>query len=230
MTDSLGCHEVREVASELALGVLAGQERAGALQHLAGCSSCRRHVAELAEVADGLLLLTPPREPPVGFESRVVARLTGRPPTARRRWLVAMAAAAVLAAALTAIGFHLATDQDRRLAARYRHTLQQANGRYFGVVPLRDAGGHRAGNVFGYEGSPSWVFVVVSSPNRSGAYGVEVTTHDGRRFPLGTLEVRDGGGSWGRALPVALRDVARVRLVEDGGGTGFEAAFRRPSR
>jgi hypothetical protein len=66
MTDSPGCHQVREVAAELALGVLAGQERAEALQHLAGCSSCRRHVAELAEVADELLLLTPSREPPWG--------------------------------------------------------------------------------------------------------------------------------------------------------------------
>ncbi|HEV8650802.1 MAG TPA: zf-HC2 domain-containing protein [Actinomycetes bacterium] len=230
MTDSLGCHQVREVAPELALGVLAGQERAEALQHLAGCSSCRRHVAELAEVADELLLLIPPREPPVGFESRVVARLTGRAPTARRRRLVAMAAAAVLAAALTATGFHLATKEDRQLAARYRHTLQQANGRYFGAVPLRDAGGHPAGNVFGYEGSPSWIFVVVSSSNRSGAYAVEVTTHDGRRFPLGTLVVRDGRGSWGRALPVALRDVAHVRFTTSDGSTGFQAAFRRPSR
>src|SRR6266508_2329690 len=230
MTDSPSCHQVREVAPELALGVLAGQERAAALQHLAGCGSCRRHLAELAEVADELLLQAPSREPPVGFESRVVGRLTGRPPTARRRWLVAIAAAAALAAALTAIGFHVATDQDRELAARYRHTLQQANGRYFGALPLRDTSGRRAGNVFGYEGSPSWVFVTVSSPSGSGAYTVEVTTRDGRRFALGTITVTDGRGSWGRALPVALRDIAHVRLLNDRGGTGFEAAFRRPSR
>lgn len=229
MTDSLDCREVREVASELTLGVLAGQERAGALQHLAGCGSCRRHVAELAEVADELLLLAPSREPPVGFESRVVGRLTGRPPTARRWWLVAIAAAAALATVLTAIGFDVATDQDRELAARYRHTLQQANGRYFGALPLRDASGRRAGNVFGYEGSPSWVFVTINSPSGSGAYTVEVTATDGRRFPLGTLIVTDGRGSWGRALPVALHDIARVRLVNDRGETGFEVAFRRPS-
>jgi Putative zinc-finger len=229
MTDSPSCHQIREVAPELALGILAGQERAEALQHLAGCASCRRHLAELAEVADELLLLTPSREPPVGFESRVVGRLTGRPPTARRRWLVAMAAAAVLAAALTAIGFHLATDQDREVAARYRHTLQQANGRYFGALPLRDTGGHRAGNVFGYEGSPSWVFVTVSSPSGSGAYTVQVTTRDGKRLQLGTLTVTDGRGSWGRALPVALRDIVRLRLVNDRGETRFDAALRRPS-
>jgi Putative zinc-finger len=230
MTDSLGCHQVREVAPELALGVLAGQERAAALQHLAGCGSCRRHLAELAEVADELLLLAPSREPPVGFESRVVGRLTGRPPTARRRRLATIAAAAALAAALTAIGFRVATDQDRELAARYRHALQQANGQYFGAVPLRDASGHRAGSVFGYQGSPPWVFVVVNSSSGSGTYAVEVTTRDGRRLQLGTLTVTDGKGSWGRALPVALRDIARVRLARSDGATGFEAAFRRPSR
>lgn len=229
MTDSLGCREVREVAPELTLGVLAGQERAEVLEHLAGCGSCRRHLAELAEVADELLLLAPSREPPVGFESRVVGRLTGRPPTARRRWLVAVAAAAALAAALTAIGFRVATDQDRELAARYRHALQQGSGQYFGAVPLRDAAGHPAGSVFGYQGSPPWVFVVVNSPGGSGAYAVEVSTRDGKRLRLGTLTVTHGRGSWGRALPVALRDIARVRLVNDRGETGFDAAFR-PSR
>jgi hypothetical protein len=178
------------------------------------------------EVADELLLLASSREPPVGFESRVVGRLTGRPPTARRRWLVAIAAAAALAAALTATGFHLATDQDQELAARYRHTLQPANGQYFGAVPLRDAGGHQAGSLFGYQGSPPWVFVTVSSPQRlRHLHG----PRDGRRLQLGMLTVADGRGSWDRALPVALRDIARVRLVRSDGGTGFEAAFRRPS-
>src|SRR6266508_5344717 len=229
MTDSPGCHQVRELAPELALGVLTGEERAGALQHLAGCSRCRRYVAELAEVTDELLLLAPPQEPPVGFESRVAGRLTGRPPTPRRRRLAAMAAAAALAAALTAIGFHLATKEDRQLAAQYRHALQQANGRYFGARPLLDTVGHPGGTVFGYEGSPSWVFVVVDAATGSATYTVEVTTHDGRRLLLGTLTVTDGRGSFGRALPVALRDIARVRLVEDDDRTGFQAAFRRPS-
>lgn len=108
--------------------------------------------------------------------------------------------------------FNLA-DQDRELAARYRHALQQANGRYFGALPLRDTHGQPTGHVFGYEGSPSWVFVVVSTPTGSGTYTVEVTTHDGRRLPLGTLTMTDGKGSFGQALPGALRDIAHLRLV-----------------
>jgi uncharacterized membrane protein len=154
----------------------------------------------------------------------VVERLTRRATTARTRRLAA------LAAALTAIGFQLATDQDRELAARYRHALQQANGRYLGALPLRDPRGQPTGHVFGYEGSPSWVFVVVNSPNASGAYTIEVTTHNGKRLPLGTLTVTDGRGSFGRALPGALRDIAHLRLINRDGGTGFQAAFLRPSR
>ncbi len=83
--------------------------------------------------------------------------------------------------------------------------------------------------MFGYEGSPSWVFVVVSTPTGSGTYTVEVTTHDGRRLPLGTLTMTDGKGSFGQALPGALRDIAHLRLVHPDGATGFQAAFRRPS-
>jgi hypothetical protein len=98
--------------------------------------------------------------------------------------------------------------------------------------PLRDPRGQPAGHLFGYEGSPSGVFVVVNSPGGSGTYTVEVTTHDGRRLPLGTLTVTvtDGEGSFGRTLPVALRDIAHLRLVNRDGETRFQAAFRRPSR
>jgi hypothetical protein len=84
--------------------------------------------------------------------------------------------------------------------------------------------------VLGYEGSPSWVFVVVNSPNGSGTYTIEVTTHNGKRLPLGTLTVTDGKGSFGRALPGALRDIVHLRLINRDGGTGFQAAFPRPSR
>jgi len=67
------CDETRALASELALGIADGAERAEALDHLAGCADCRRAVAELTEVTDELLLIAPEHEPPVGFESRVLS-------------------------------------------------------------------------------------------------------------------------------------------------------------
>ena len=65
------CEEFRELAPELALGIVEGEERGRALEHLADCPDCRRRVEELSEVADGLLLAAPHREPPVGAGARV---------------------------------------------------------------------------------------------------------------------------------------------------------------
>jgi anti-sigma-K factor RskA len=79
----MGCDRTRELAAELALGILDGEERAQALRHLAECPECRRAVEELTAVADELLMLAPEREPPAGFESRVLARL--QPPPAATR-------------------------------------------------------------------------------------------------------------------------------------------------
>src|SRR5439155_1696018 len=51
------CPEVRELAPELALGIVGGPERAEALQHASECGPCRALVGELAEAADALTLL-----------------------------------------------------------------------------------------------------------------------------------------------------------------------------
>jgi hypothetical protein len=73
---ALDCGEFHEQASELALGLLAGDERGAALDHLEHCARCRAHLAGLVQVADNLLLLAPALEPDIGFESRVTARLS----------------------------------------------------------------------------------------------------------------------------------------------------------
>lgn len=69
------CARLHELAPELALGVLTGQERAEARKHLATCPDCREYVLELTSVGDGLLALVPGAEPPLGFEDRVLSRL-----------------------------------------------------------------------------------------------------------------------------------------------------------
>ncbi|MER5969503.1 hypothetical protein ABT112_07155 [Streptomyces sp. NPDC002055] len=96
MTD-LTCAELRELGAELALGILPGQERAAAIDHLDRCPSCREYVEHLTLAEDGLLGLLPGSEPPVGFEKRVLRRLgmagarsagrrTSRPESAGRRF------------------------------------------------------------------------------------------------------------------------------------------------
>ena len=86
-TDARGmsCDEFAEVAAELALGVLTGRERAAALAHLDVCECCRELVRELTMTGEELLALLPSREPPAGFETRVLARLTPRAAPVRPR-------------------------------------------------------------------------------------------------------------------------------------------------
>ncbi|MEN3283836.1 MAG: hypothetical protein V7607_4976, partial [Solirubrobacteraceae bacterium] len=79
----MSCDRTRELAAELALGILDGEHRAQALRHLAECPECRHAVEELTAVADELVMLAPEREPPAGFESRVLARLQPAPAATR---------------------------------------------------------------------------------------------------------------------------------------------------
>jgi hypothetical protein len=69
------CAELGDVATELALGVLTGRERAAALAHLDSCEACREEVRQLMATNEQLLALLPPAEPPAGFETRVLDRL-----------------------------------------------------------------------------------------------------------------------------------------------------------
>ncbi|HKY65932.1 MAG TPA: zf-HC2 domain-containing protein, partial [Acidimicrobiales bacterium] len=67
----LRCDDVREVAPDIALGLLTGEERADALAHLERCEGCRAEVASLAVAADEVLLAAPEAAPPPGFADRV---------------------------------------------------------------------------------------------------------------------------------------------------------------
>ena len=211
------CERLREIAPELALGIADGEDRALALEHVAGCAECRAHLERLAHVADELLLLAPAAEPPPGFEGRVAAALEPRRRRSlRRRVALPIAAAATAAAAAAAIVWFALAD-DRDLAGEYRETLAVANGRYFTAAPLEAPGGEWAGYVYGYQGKTSWVLAVVSDLDSAGPHRLEAVTRDGERLPLRGLEVSGGEGSAGSATPVPYEDLNEVRLLDDRG-------------
>jgi hypothetical protein len=222
------CDETRELAAELALGIADGAERARALRHLAGCAECRRAVADMSEVADELLLLAPEREPAIGFESRVLARLRPSPPTApqrARRWrpgLRQLVPVAVAAALGVGVVFGL-TRGDVRLADHYRATLAAAHGSSFEAAHLRGPGGAYSGLVYAYRGRPSWIFVYVGAAHRSTPYGVELALTSGRRVPLPSVRLDPATGSGGGVIPIDLQRVATVRLVGPAGGEVLQA-------
>lgn len=217
MTDTPQCAEVRDLLPEVAANVADGDARARALAHLSRCAGCRRELAEITTVLDGLVLLAPEHEPSPGFESKVLAAMT----PAGQRWrrpgaLVLAAAASVLVAALATGLLWWNTADDRQLAQQYRRTLDVADGRYLAAAEVRTADASSAGTVFVYQGSPSWLFLTLESAPASGEYQVQVITRDHRTIDVGWCEVSSGKGSWGRTIDVPVHDIRRVQLLRSG--------------
>lgn len=223
MTGESGCAEVRDLIPELAIGIASGEDRARALQHLARCPDCRHELEQMSEVADELLLLAPDREPPLGFETRVVGELTGK---RRNRWrpLVLGAAAALVLAAAAGGAVYQSGSDDRVLASEYREVLRRFDGRYFQTATLHGSPGEGQGQVFGYQGTPSWIFMLIPPQDETRTYRITLETRGGGHLDLGKVEVGSEGGSWGKAIPVDLGEAAGLWL-EDADGHALEARF-----
>ncbi|CAN5517318.1 hypothetical protein BH10ACT11_BH10ACT11_02540 [soil metagenome] len=226
MSSEMSCGHIHELVPELALGIADGEERALALEHLVACPDCSRYLDELSATTDELLLLAPQLEPPTGFEARVAEAITPprSVPSRWRRPLVlvgtALATGAAVAVAMLSI-FH----DDRQLASDYRQTLSEANGSYFAASELKAPGGRKVGNVFQYEGKPSFLLVSVAGASDlpDGNYDCHLVAADGRTTSFGTLKLRDGEGSYGRAVEIPIDDYREVSLVGPGSGTVISA-------
>jgi anti-sigma factor RsiW len=217
------CEHTRELAPELALGIVEGEERGRALEHLADCPECRRRVDELAEVADQLLLLAPHREVPVGFESRVLSRVLPAPPPRRRRRFGLVLAPA--AAALAAVAITLAiVSGDLRDASQYHQTLQKANGKEFEAYSLYGGGGAVAGTVFSYQGAPDWLVITVDPAHRADLRAAQLVMDDGRQVPVNWFHL-DPSGSSGGGIAFDPHDVNVLRLLPGPGGQPLVAHF-----
>lgn len=198
----LHCAELRELAPELALGVLAGRDRALAIAHLQDCSACEQHVRELSVVGDRLIGLVPGAEPPIGFEQRVLARLGLTHRRRWRHWLVA-AAAVVAAAAIAAAGWFL------RGAPGNDHDLASAM--------LTADGGTQVGEVFAYADQRSWLYVDLSSAQASGTVSCQIQLADGRTLTVGSFPVSAGSAQWAGPAPLSDAQLQEVRILADDG-------------
>jgi hypothetical protein len=134
--------------------------------------------------------------------------------------------AAAGAAALASVAIVLAaTDDDRRLAAHYRATLAAAHGSAFDAARLQAPGRVPAGVVYGYRGTPSWVFVAIYRPYRSTAYTLELAMRSGRRVAVPSFRLDPRTGSAGQTIAFDLRRVSAIRLVGPGRGEVLEASL-----
>jgi hypothetical protein len=221
------CARIREALPQLALGIADGEERALALEHVAGCPDCRRELEELSSLTDELIALAPQHEPPPGFENGVLDRLAIRRARSRPAWRrvrrLAVAAVVPAVVAATALVMSASYSADRRLASQYRAALQGAHGKFFESARLHVPAGQVAGIVFAYQGSPSWLFYVLDGPYGSGPHQEQIVTRSGRTLTLPPFRLIDG--TWGVATPVPVRDIAHVKLIPQSGGPTLDATL-----
>ncbi len=219
---SLTCAQLEELAAELALGTVSGAERAAALDHLAGCRPCRTLVDELARVADNLLLLAPVAEPPPGFETKVLSQLGVAPvPGARastpirRRVLVGVAAAALVAGLSGAGAAWLAADDPRPGGGEIRTALAV------------DDEGRWTCRAVVYGENPTWLVVSLDrTDDLSAVFSVEAL-HSGRPdpVPVGTFAIDRGHGSFAKAVELPADGVKTIRVLDAGGRVRYTMEF-----
>ncbi len=226
MTERPDCERFRELASELALGVLTGRERAAALAHRDRCPACREHLAELTMVSDGLLALVPGTEPPVGFEGRVLRRLGIRQRAQRRRqWLLATAVAIVIAAVAGLGGWTLGVLTQSHVpaspVASAEHRLRTAQLVADHVQP----GQKPVGQVFAYTGTPPWIYMTVDTDRGNDTVSCQLQTADGRLVSIGQFPLTHGYGYWGAPTGLDPAALVAARLVANDGTVIATARF-----
>lgn len=205
------CAQCHEMAPELALGVLAGAERARAIGHLDNCADCRAYVSRLTITGEQLLGLVPGVEPPIGFERRVMSAI--QPPPVRRRRSALIAAvllALVLASGGWAVGRYLSGDSPTVTA--------RAGDRSIIFAPLVSAE-RQVGQVYAYPGQHSWVYVALDGDAglSTGAVTCVLERRDGSTVTVGTFTLDNGYAAWGAPAPVDRDSLASARLVDASG-------------
>jgi anti-sigma-K factor RskA len=211
---ALSCADVRELAPELALGILSGAERAEVVLHVNGCARCLASVAELTEAADAIPQLAPEAEPPPGFEAGVLHRLGERERRTRRRWIAAAAAVAAGAMIVSVTVVRVIDAKDTTPVAA-TGTTTPAVGE---PVPVAMQGGPlnlAAG--WAFVNDQHGVAVSVDYGIPSGSYAVQVVPTRGEPTAIGTIEVVDGRGHWTGTSSDPLRAGAQIALVDPAG-------------
>jgi len=223
------CQFVHAFAEDLALGVLTGEERAAALDHLEECHACRAEIATLTDVADAVLLLAPAAAPDVAFERRVLDRLASAqgndrtrdsgPPAAvtsrrQRRMRSILAAAAVVAVLVVA---------SLLWAGRSQHAVAAAmiDGRGGGVGRVALVADHGTAVQMDL---PGWPDLVRRYGDPSGgSYWLELALDDGSR--LRTPLPPGDNGNWRVSTPVDRSHVLSVSITDPDGHSWCHAQF-----
>ncbi len=217
------CAAVDADLAELALGSLAGRQRAAALAHLDGCPRCGAEVEKLSATADELLHLVPQVEPSAGFESRVSQHF--RTPARPSRWPAwlswrprpALALAALAALAVVGAG----TLVVHQAISHGQHGPDGAVRGYQASAPSEVAhfrsGARTVGQVMVYVGHPTWLYMYVDAPAWQGELTCQVVLGDGSTITLGHFWPSAGKGAWAATVS---QPASRLRQAQLTGADG----------
>ncbi|MBV9650625.1 MAG: zf-HC2 domain-containing protein [Pseudonocardiales bacterium] len=214
----LTCRQCRELAAELALGVLPGAERARTLAHLDHCTACRTAVSALTRTGEALIELLPAAEPPAGFEHRMMTALG--PPPRTRHWLMPTAAI-IVAIALAGGGWTLG-----RATLGVGPLETGAAWQTVAFAPLK-VGEQQVGQVYLFPGRPAWIYLSLDTDRNSatGTVRCELVRQDGTTVPVGTFQLAKGYGAWGASVPVDRNSLATARVIDSTGAILATAHF-----
>jgi hypothetical protein len=201
------CTQVRELAPELALGILGGAERAEVVLHVNGCARCQATVSELTEVADTLPQLVPEAEPPLGFESRVLRRLGEGERRTRRRWIAAVAAVAAAVAIISITTVRIIESND----ATSTSALSPGGAP---VAVTMQGGVADVPSGWAYVSEGHGIAIAVDYGLGSGSYTVRAVPAGGNSADLGQMHVAGGRGSWTGRSDERLTAGSRIALVD----------------
>ncbi len=208
------CAAFGEAAPALAVGTVAEPYRSELFTHAASCASCAAALADLSEVADGLLNLAPEVEPPVGFETRAVARM-GHPPDAStgaatwRQWhrSVAIAASVVVSLAAGVVLGRTTADRPDAAAPAASGVIVSVTGQRVGTVDLEA------------RATPRVVLTMDRSGSWPGVWTCQIRAADGRWVDVGSYTAEDViGRVWAAGIDLALLGSSEMRIL-DGSGT-----------
>ncbi len=212
--NSVECTELDDQLEALALGQVPEPERTRMHAHVAVCSACRRHFDEMLGLTDMLLVLAPIHEPPPGFESRVLDRLSIHETKKSSRSALLLGVAAAVLLVVAALGA-VAVDRHRRVEG-----ISVARS---GVIV--GAEGSRVGRVQLVGGEKPFVLVAIDRP-KPGPRSVtcQLQLADGRTVIVGSWSYEDvRAGVWAAGLDESSLAAVAMQIV-DGDGTVLASA------
>jgi len=240
--NEMGCAEFADVASELALGVLTGRDRARALAHLDQCHECRENVRQLTVTGEELVGLLPAIEPPAGFETRVMERLGLVTPAPVRQLSPARRVGRKLAGWLGGGWMGSAgAGRPRRLLATasvavavivaglggwgLHAATSSPPASPLSSAALLTASHQTAGTVYLYRSGSPWLYMSVTIGSDNGTVLCQVEGGDGHLTTIGSFRLSGGYGYWGSPVPVTDGPLTGARLVTTTGTVLATATF-----